>query len=75
LIELLVVLAIIAVLLALLLPAVQKAGEAGNRINCANNLRQLALAAHQYIGRRGLTARQVPHRPGIAPALGLRAGR
>jgi prepilin-type N-terminal cleavage/methylation domain-containing protein len=48
LIELLVVIAIIAVLIALLLPAVQAAREAARRTQCRNNLKQIALAAHNY---------------------------
>ena len=48
LVELLVVLAIVGILIGLLLPAVQAARQAARRIQCANNLKQLGLALHNY---------------------------
>ena len=52
-VELLVVIAILGLLLALLMPAVQMAREAGRRMSCASNLRQLGTASHSFYEARG----------------------
>jgi prepilin-type N-terminal cleavage/methylation domain-containing protein/prepilin-type processing-associated H-X9-DG protein len=74
LIELLVVIAIIAVLIALLLPAVQAAREAARRAQCTNNLKQIALASHNYLSQQGVFPLQTTYPAGSIQSWGWSYG-
>jgi prepilin-type N-terminal cleavage/methylation domain-containing protein/prepilin-type processing-associated H-X9-DG protein len=69
LIEALVVIAVVGILVALLLPAVQEARESARRVRCAGNLKQLALACHNYAAVHGTLPIGIPQMYDPDPAL------
>jgi prepilin-type N-terminal cleavage/methylation domain-containing protein/prepilin-type processing-associated H-X9-DG protein len=69
LVEVLVVISVIGLLVALLLPAVQAARESARRIQCANHLKQLALACHHYAEVHGTLPIGIPRMYDPDPAL------
>src|SRR5690349_221607 len=74
LIELLVVIAIVAILIAMLVPAIQKVRDSAANTQCQNNLHNLGVACHDFVGNHKYFPRSTVRPRGTTPLNAQPAG-